>query len=157
GAAGEGKAAPPAKTLPGSAPLTTTGDMAAETVAGVDRFLLRELEGSIARRARHWKRDLSSPSAYSVSVLANRKRFDRLIGLGSYVPFDSLEFLAPTVPPEPVARAPGYEVWAVRWPVGNGTSGEGLLLEPAGHKPVARVVAIPDCAQTPEMLAGFSK
>src|SRR5207249_10549852 len=58
-------------------------------------------------------------------------------------------------PPAPVGRAAGYEVWAVRWPVLDGVSSEGLLLEPSGKKPVAGVIAIPDCGQTPEMLAGL--
>jgi dienelactone hydrolase len=134
------------------------GDMAAETVAGVDRFLLRALEQSVALRDRHWQRDRSSPATYGRSVEPNRQRFARIIGLRDpRVPFDDLAFLSPAVPPRPVGRAPGYEIWAVRWPVLPGISGEGLLLEPTGKGPVARVVALPDCAQTPEMLAGLAE
>ena len=47
------------KPLPGTEPLTMTGDIADELVAGVDRFLLRKIDESTAERARHWKRDFS--------------------------------------------------------------------------------------------------
>jgi dienelactone hydrolase len=146
------------QTLPATGLMTKNGDMAAETVAGVDRFLLRELERSVARRGRHWQRDLSSHAAYAKSVEPNRQRFARAVGLRDpRVPFDGLEFVSPTVPPRPVGRGAGYEVWAVRWPALGGLSGEGLLLEPTGKTPTAKVVALPDCAQTPEMLTGLSE
>jgi dienelactone hydrolase len=45
-------------------------------------------------------------------------------------------------------------VYAVSWPVLEGVSAEGLLLEPKG-KPAACVVVVPDADQTPEMLAGL--
>jgi hypothetical protein len=131
--------------------------MAAETVAGVDRFLLRALERSVDLRARHWKRDLSSHDAYVASVAASRRHFARVIGVRDpRVTAGNLEFVSPTSPPAPAGRAAGYEIRAVRWPVLEGVSGEGLLLEPSGRKPVASVVAIPDCGQSPEMLAGLA-
>src|SRR6185503_6937053 len=46
------------------------------------------------------------------------------------------------------------KIWVVRWPVFEGVFGEGLLLEPKS-KVLARVVALPDADQTPEMLAGL--
>src|SRR5262249_35825723 len=120
-------------------------------------FLLRALERSTARRPRHWHRDFSSPEAYTTSVRPNREHFARIIGARDpRVPFDALEFLSPTVPPAPRARGTDYDVWAVGWPVLDGIPGEGLLLEPTGRKSVAGVVVLPDCAQTPEMLAGLS-
>ncbi len=57
--------------------------------------------------------------------------------------------------PPVVAEGDGYKVSSVRWPVLDGIDAEGLLLEPAGP-PRARVVALPDCDWTPEMLAGLS-
>src|SRR6185436_19227089 len=47
-----------------------------------------------------------------------------------------------------------FTVQAVRWPVLDGVFGEGLWLQPK-RAPVARVIAIPDADQTPEMLAGL--
>ena len=35
-------------------------------------------------------------------------------------------------------------------------TGEGLLLVPTNGKPVANIVAIPDCNQTPEQLVGLA-
>jgi len=46
--------------LPGTEPLVLEGDVASDMVAGVDRFLLRKLEQSIAARGRYWQLDKSS-------------------------------------------------------------------------------------------------
>ena len=46
-------------------------------------------------------------------------------------------------------------MFVVRWPAFGDVTGEGLLLVPTGSKPVADVVAIPDCNQTPEQLVGL--
>ena len=69
-----------AQPLPGTEPLTQQGDLSAQMVAGIDRFLMRETEASVARRARHWKRDFSSPEAYAKSVEPNRQRLRKIIG-----------------------------------------------------------------------------
>ena len=66
--------------LPGTKPLTMRGDIASELVAGVDRFLLRQIDESTARRRRYWKRDLSSARAYEASVEPNRKRLAHILG-----------------------------------------------------------------------------
>ena len=34
---------------------------------------------------------------------------------------------------------------------------EGLLLEPRGRQPLAVVVAVPDCAHTPEQIVGLTE
>ncbi|MFN5950648.1 MAG: hypothetical protein ACK43N_19295, partial [Pirellulaceae bacterium] len=47
--------APPA-VLPLTEPLRMQGDIASELVAGVDRFLLRELEASQEKRKQSWPR-----------------------------------------------------------------------------------------------------
>ncbi len=47
--------------LPGTKPLTMTGDIASQLVEGVDRFLLAEIGESIERRGQHWNRNTSSP------------------------------------------------------------------------------------------------
>ena len=67
--------------LPGTKPLTVKGDIASELVAGVDRFLLREIDKSVARRAAHWKRDFSSTEAYNKSIEPNRKRLAHILGV----------------------------------------------------------------------------
>lgn len=142
--------------LPNTERLTMQGDIAAQLVAGVDRFLLREIERSVERRARHWKRDLSSPEAYNRSIEPNRKRLAHILGArDARVPFDAPELVGTTAQPALVGKGPNYEVFAVRWPAFGDVHGEGLLLVPTGKK-IADVVAIPDADQTPEQIAGLT-
>ncbi len=141
--------------LPDALPLTLEGDIAAQLVDGVDRFLLREIEQSIPARAKHWQRDLSVAAAYDASVKKNRDRLSQIIGLrDTRIASDSLEFVSSTLIPDKVAETPAYLVHAVRWPVLDGLQGEGLLLQPVA-KPLAHVIVLPDADQTPEMLCGL--
>ena len=142
--------------LPGTDRLVGDADFASEMVAGIDRFLLRELAASVDRRARFWKRDTGSPEAYAKSVSPNRERFRKYIGaVDTRAAFDALEYVATTARPARVGRGDGFNAFAVRWPVFRNVHGEGLLLVPTGRKPAADVVAIPDADQTPEMIAGL--
>ncbi|MFO0929723.1 MAG: hypothetical protein U0736_22325 [Gemmataceae bacterium] len=151
----------PPKTLPGTKPLTLTGDIASQLVDGVDRFLLREIERAAKDREKFWKRDFSSPEAYTKSLEPNRKRLAHILGVRDpRVPFQA---------PEPVTRVgnrglvgegESYDVFAIRWPAFGDVHGEGLLLVPTTVdgpvKPVADVVVIPDADQTPEQLVGLA-
>ncbi len=142
--------------LRGTQPLTASGDLAAPMRAGIDRFLDRETEASIAGRAALWNRDYSSPEAFEQSVRPNRERFRRMIGaVDERLPVTALEYLATTAAPALLAENDRFHVYAVRWPVFEGVYGEGLLLQPR-TSPRARVVAIPDADQTPEMITGLS-
>lgn len=142
--------------IPGTDPLTLEGDIASQLVAGVDRFLLGELEKSVARRKRHWNYDFSSPSAYGASIEPNRKRLAHIIGArDARIPFDAPELIGTTERPALVGRGDRYDVYAVRWPAFGDVHGEGLLLVPTSGEPVADVVAIGDADQAPEMLAGL--
>jgi dienelactone hydrolase len=142
--------------LAGTQPLTLQGDIASNLVAGVDRFLLRELEKSVEGRAKFWKRDFSSPEAYNQSIATNRARLSHILGVrDARKPFDGPEFVATTGQPALIGRGAGYEVFAVRWPSFGDVHGEGLLCIPTARKIVANVVAIPDCEQTPEQLLGL--
>jgi hypothetical protein len=71
------------------------------------------------------------------------------------VPVTELRLTATTTVPAEVARASGYRVFAVRWPVFDDVEADGLLLQPEGA-PRARIVAIPDADWSPEMLAGMA-
>lgn len=141
--------------LPGTAPLTIEGDLAARMVDGINGYLIRETDAAMERRARYWKRDYSSAAAYEQSVSSNRDRFRRIIGATDpRVAVTSLTLESTTTGDSVVGKGTGYRVHAVRWPVFDDVIAEGLLLEPEGA-PVARIVAIPDADQTPEMLAGL--
>src|SRR4051812_911334 len=75
--------------LPGTEPLTMEGDIAAAMVAGIDKFLLREIELSVERREKFWNRDFNSPEAYNKSNEPNRQRLKKILGVvDERVPFD---------------------------------------------------------------------
>ncbi len=171
--------------LAGTAPLTLEGDIASRLVAGVDRFLLRQLERSIERRGRHWKRDRSSHEAYAASIAPNRARLRRILGVRDpRVPYAAPELIVPasglprteggSVRPRTsmlgvVGSGEHFVAYAVRWPVIRDVTAEGLLLVPdrllvrqTRSDPgvrrlgaIADVVALPDAGQTPEMIAGL--
>jgi cephalosporin-C deacetylase-like acetyl esterase len=145
-----------AEPLPGTKPLETEGDLADLMVQGIDRFLLNQIDASVDRRSRYWKRDFSSAEKYNESVAENRKHLAKIIGaFDPREPITALEYSETTSQKALVGRGEGYEVYVVRWPVLRGMTGEGLLLVPVGKKPVANVVAVPDADQTPEMLVGL--
>ena len=125
-------------------------------VAGIDRFLTRETEQSIGGREKYWKRDFTSTNAYDESVQPNRDRLRKMIGaVDARLPVTALEFVSSTTSPAKVGETDAFTVEAVRWPVFEGVYAEGLWLQPKGET-VARIVAIPDADQTPEMLVGLA-
>jgi dienelactone hydrolase len=143
--------------LPGTEPLTMEGDIAAQMVAGIDKFLLREIELSVGRREQHRKRDFSSPEAYNKSIEPNRQRLKKILGVvDDRVPFDAPELVGTTKQSALVGRGENYEIFAVRWPAVREVHGEGLLLVPKGEK-VADIIAIPDADQTPEQICGLAE
>jgi len=141
--------------LPGTAALDWTDDISVRIVEEAHRFLDQKTAESIAGREKYWKRDFSSPEAYVKSIEPNRQRFQRIIGVvDPRVPV-VMERYGDEDNPALVAETEKYRVWQVRWPVLEGVSGEGLLLEPKG-KAIAHVVAIPDADQTPEQIVGLA-
>jgi cephalosporin-C deacetylase-like acetyl esterase len=145
-----------AEPFPGTEPLEMQGDLADQMVAGIDRFLLKQIDASVERRGRYWKRDFSSAEKYNESVAENRKHLAKILGaFDPREPVTALEFIETTAHKALVGRGDGYEVYAVRWQVLRGMTGEGLLLVPVDKPPVANVVAVPDADQTPEMLVGL--
>jgi dienelactone hydrolase len=142
--------------LPGTAPLTGQGDFAAQMVDGINDYLVRAASGSPGARAALWKRDYSSAEIYERSIAPNRERLKKIIGaVDSRIPNVSMELAATLSTQALIANGQGYKVYAVRWPVMEGVTAEGLLLEP-DRPPVARIVAIPDADWSPEMLAGMA-
>src|SRR4051812_36280246 len=70
-----------AAEIPGTEPLTFTGDPAAAMVAGLHKYLDRELTVSVEKRKQFWKPDFSSPEAYAKSVQPNRERLKKILGV----------------------------------------------------------------------------
>jgi dienelactone hydrolase len=145
-----------AEPLPETKPLMREGDLAAQMVAGIDKYLMRESAASVKKREAFWHADFSSIAAYTQSVEPKRERLKKILGVvDPRLPVTDLELVATTKQPSLVAETESYKVHAVRWPVFEGVDAEGLLLEPKG-KAVACVVAIPDADWTPEMLVGVA-
>src|SRR5688572_15296252 len=109
--------AQPAPRLANTEALTWSDDIASRMVAGIDRFLLKELDRSTARRERFWKRNFSSPENYPTSIETNRARLAHILGVRDQrVKFDSPEFVATINKPALLAERDGYVAYAVRWP-----------------------------------------
>ena len=142
--------------LPGTQPLTLDGDLSAQMVDGIHRFLDAETAASVQRREQWWHADFSSPEAYEKSVAPNRARLAQMLGIvDPRVSTPSMQLVATTSSPAIVAETDRFIAYAVRWPVLDGVCGEGLLLQPKSAVS-ARVVALPDAGQTPEMIAGLA-
>ena len=149
-----------AEPHPGTRPLKLEGDITSQLVDGVDRFLLRQLAGSIDKRAAHWKRDLSSPEAYIQSVAANRARLAEITGVvderATVEDIDAIQVIVKGGNPF-VAVGGRFTVTNIRWRSLRNMHGEGLMLKPTiPVPPTSLVIVIPDADQTPEMLCGLS-
>jgi dienelactone hydrolase len=141
--------------LPGTMPLIAQGDLAAQMVAGIDKYLMRELKAAESGGADKWNVDTASPEKYRQSIKSNRERLRKLLGVidTRFSPV-VMEFASASKESLLVAETSAYKIYQVRWPVFPGVDGEGLLVEPKG--PVrASIVAIPDADQTPETLLGI--
>jgi len=118
--------------LPGTRPLNIAGDPARQMVEGMAAWLLRATNDSAAHR---------KPS---------RERLRKILGVVD--PRPSLgppEYVAAIDSTALLVRHPDFSVYAVRWPVLDGLSAEGLYFEPA-RKPRAAAITLPDADQLPE-------
>ena len=147
-----------AQVVHGTTPLTLEGDLAAQMVEALDRYVTGAAARSPEKREASWNRDYSSHGAYVQSVEPNRARLRKRIGcLDERLPVEELSYMASTRTGALVAEGENYTVSRVRWQVFDGVEGEGLLLEPGHNTPVtAQVVALPDADWTPEMIAGVT-
>src|SRR5690348_6402212 len=68
------------QVLPGTAPLTLQGDLAAKMVDGIHQFLLHQIQEAAQERGRLWQRNYQSVEDYHRSVSPNRERFRQIIG-----------------------------------------------------------------------------
>jgi dienelactone hydrolase len=142
--------------IPGTAPLVGDGDFANQIVSEADKFLLQRIEQSTERRSQFWQRNFTSPAAYAKSIESNRARLAKIVGLRDpRVTPVAMHLQGTTSRPALVAKGANYEVYAVAWPAFGDVNGEGLLLVPTGRRPLANVVTIPDCGNTPEQLVGL--
>lgn len=147
--------APSTKPLAGTDVLAMEGDIASNLVAGVDQFLLRKLEQSRENHQRYWHRDFSSADAYSQSVSTNRQRLSQILGIRDpRAKAPAFELRSTLTRSSKIAASSRVEIHEVHWAAFGDVVAEGLLLLPVGLDPVADIIAIPDCEQTPEQLCG---
>jgi hypothetical protein len=72
--------ADPVVTLPGTRPLTESGDLSKAMRDGMHRFAERKIDESVEGRAKLWKRGPSYREAYERSIQANRESFRKIMG-----------------------------------------------------------------------------
>jgi hypothetical protein len=152
--------------LPGTMPLAVKQPLDEVMVDGINRFCLRELAHSRARRAARWNPDFSSVEAYEKSIVASRERFRQIIGaVDSRVTAAQqkryqFELLTSLGQSSVVGRTTNRSriavtAHAVRWQTLDGMTAEGLLLKP--EKVLAGVIVLPDADWSPEMFCGVVK
>ena len=138
--------------LPGTTELNRTDDLAAAIVAGADRFLLRKIEASSDRRSAYWA-DVQNSPADGERRANEQKMLAGILGVRDDRPMASdMQLMSTPTRSAELARGNDYQILAVRWQAIDGVFGEGLLLQPTGAATKC-VVAIPDCEQTPELVA----
>jgi dienelactone hydrolase len=149
--------------LPGTERLTMEGDIAAQMVAGIDKFLLREIELSVERREKFWKRDFSSPEAYNKSIEPNRQRLKKILGvvderIASQGPHVGYSLTEDSLLGSGDHR---FIITPISWSCVRDITAQGLFLDGANDdKPFSEssapfVVAIPDADLTPEQISGL--
>ncbi len=135
-----------AEPLPNTKALTDDGNLSEKQVAGMHKYLDRELAAAAKNRDAVWKGDRAK----------HRDALKKMLGLVDARVAPRMEYVTGPGEPAVIAENDAFTVYAVRWAVLPGVDGEGLLLEPKG-KVKANVVAIPDATWTPEQIAGLGK
>src|SRR5580765_5003688 len=144
------------EALPQTKPLEwPEADLSTRLMDGAHQFVERKIAESILKRGSLWSRDFSSTEAYFKSVQPNRERFRTIIGAVDPRLPARMERYGDDTNPALVAETSRYRVFQVRWPVLEGLSGCGLLVQPKTPA-VARVIVVPDAAQIPEQLMGLA-
>jgi dienelactone hydrolase len=137
----------------GTTPLIIEGDLSAQMVDGISRWLDAETDRAKEGRRAKWQLDVSSQEAWAKSLAPKRELLKAIIGAVDQRQSGAFEVV--TNPIEAPRRVEwNFTVERVRWPVFDGVHGEGLLLRPKGAAKAA-VIALPDADQTPEQLGGL--
>lgn len=145
-----------APSLPDTEPLAIEGDVAAQMIAGIHRYLDREIAAADGDAETALRSLADAGDAIAARSDEKRQEFARYAGvIDEREPVTALEFVCSTTEPFRIAATRTYDIHAIRWPVLDGVAGEGLLLRPK-QPPVAHVIALPEADWSPEMLAGLA-
>ena len=148
---------PAARPLPQTAALEwPEEDLSGRLMDGAHRFVERQITEVQARSGQFWRYNRSSPAAWEASLKDNRDRLREIIGASDPRVAPALERYGDDENPALVAETRRYRVFQVRWPVLDGLTAEGLLVEPVSGTPSASLVAVPDASQTPEQILGLA-
>ena len=121
--------------LPGTAAFDVQGDPAKQIVDGMVRYL---------QRAAQEQRPKREPS---------REKLRAILGVvDARVPFRTLELVGTLDQSAAIGETPAFKVMAIRWPVLDGLTGDGLLFQPKGEVK-GRAVVFPDAGEDPESVA----
>jgi dienelactone hydrolase len=138
----------PADPLPGTQPLTATGDLSAKMVEGIDHWLARETTRAAEGRASTWQAAAGDRAKWDDFAKARREDLRRELGI---VDARQPGLIEEVNVAGPLAEAGHGHASAihVRWPVLRGVQGEGVLFRPSG---AARgvVILVPDADEIPE-------
>ncbi|HAH48478.1 MAG TPA: hypothetical protein DCM07_27280, partial [Planctomycetaceae bacterium] len=134
--------APDPRPLPHTKPLIFPGDLSEKMIAGIDKFLLRQIAQAANERPNNWKRDLTSPEAYLKSIADKRAELSAMLGLTDPLVTGRFAYIG-DASDQPAEEFTLYEV---SWPVLDDMQGTGLLLVPQG-KIRGDIIAIPEADQ----------
>ena len=148
---------PPAAPLPQTAALQwSEEDLSGRMMDGAHRFVEAQIAEEQKKAERFWKHDRSSAAAWDKSIEENRARLREIVGALDQRLAPGLERFGDDGNPALVAETSRYQVHQVRWPVLDGITAEGLLVEPSNRQPSAHIVVVPDAGQTPEEVLGLA-
>jgi dienelactone hydrolase len=131
--------------LPDTKPLTEEGNLSEKQVAGMHKYLDRELAAAPKKRDELWRK---------LDDAKRRAGLKKMLGLTDARVAPRMEYVSGPGEPAVIAESETVTAYAVRWTVLPGVDGEGILLEPRG-KVKTNVVAVPDATWTPEQIAGL--
>lgn len=137
--------------LPGTMKLDWEGDIVEKLIAAADSFFLNETLQTVKRQESFWNRDITSVESYEKSLEANREILRKILGLvDSRVEYEAPEKIGNLNGTSPIFETGDYAVWAIRWPVFDDYTAEGLLVEPKNGTPTRIEIRIPDAGEIPE-------
>lgn len=140
----------PSAELPNTKPLTDDGDLAAKQVAGMHKYLDREMAAAPAKRDALWKANTAEPLA------AKRQRLRKILGLVDARVPPKLEYVGGPGNPSLVREVDGIRIHRVRWAVLPGLNAEGFLIEPRGE-PKANIVLLYGTGPAAEVIPGIDR
>ena len=121
-------------------------------IAGIDRFLLKQISQAATERANVWSRDLSSPEAYTRSIESNRKDLSAMLGLTDPLVSGRFSYIGNKTD----HSSQDFTIYEVTWPVLDDMNGAGLLLVPNGNIQ-GDIIAVPEADQVPEDIVSSKK